>query len=133
MTGAHFRVADTSIGKLFVAPDNRKPLPDDVIEAAITRVLEAEASARADVASARNEALMIAERAREQARRLGVTSDRRMRKVRAGFAGTVAVDVAALEAEATALGAAHNLTPADISRVETAVAALARALTGGPA
>ena len=116
-----------------MAPDNLKSLPDDVIEAAISRVLEAEAAARADVVSARGEATVIAERAREQVRQLGVTSDRRMRRVRAAFAAKVTAEVALLDAEAAALSIAHELTGAELARVETAVAALAGAMTGGPA
>ncbi len=40
-----------------------------------------------------------------------------------------AAEVAALEAEGAALGVATELTPAEVARVEAAVAALARALT----
>ena len=115
-----------------MAPDNLKPLPDEVIEAAITRVLEAEAAARADVDRTRNEALLIAERARERTRRLGATGDRRIRKMRAAFAALVTAEVATLDAEAAALGVAHVLTPAEVARVEAAVTALAGAMTGGP-
>ena len=111
--------------------DNSKPLPDAVIEASITRVLEAEASAHADVDAARNEARLIAERAREKARRLVTNSDRRIRRIRAAFAVKVEAEVAALDAEAEALGAAHELSPAEAAQVDAAVAALAAAMTGG--
>ncbi len=131
--GAHRGVAEieTRIGKHFVALDNSKPLPDAVVEAAITRVLEAEASAHADVDAARNEAQLIAERAREQARRLVANSDRRIRRIRAAFAAKVESEVAALDAEAEALGAVHELSPAEVAQVDAAVAALAVAMTGG--
>jgi len=114
-----------------VAPDPPQPLPDAAIEAAITHVLDAESAARADVERARGEATEIAERARERARRLAVHADGRIHRLRAAFAATVAAEVAALEAEADALGAAHVLTPAEIERVEQAVAALAGDMTGG--
>jgi len=116
-----------------VAPDNLKPLRDDAIEAAITRVLEAETAARADVVRARSEATEIAEHARQWARRLAVHTDLRIRMVRAAFARRVTAEVAALEAEADALSVAHDLTPEEVLRVETAVAALAQGMTGGPA
>jgi hypothetical protein len=114
-----------------VAPDPPQPLPDAAIEAAITRVLDAETAARADVVCARGEATEIAEHARDWARRIAVHADRRIHRLRAAFAARVSAEVAALEAEADALGAAHVLTPAEIERVEKAVATLARDMTGG--
>ncbi len=131
VAGEHPRVADWRIRKLSVAPDNLKPLSDDAIEAAITRVLDAETAARADVVRARGEATQLAEEARERARRLAVHIDRRIRGVRAAFAAKVTAEVAALEAEAAALSVPHDLTAAEILRVEKAVAALARGMTGG--
>jgi len=118
--------------KLPVAPDNLQPLRDDAVEAAITHVLEAETAARADVVRARGEAAEIAERARQLARRLAVHTDRRMRTLRAAFAARVTAEVAVLEAEADALRAERDLTPAEVLRVEAAVADLARELTGAP-
>ena len=106
-------------------------MPDAAIEAAITRVLDAETAARADVLSARGEAAEMAEHTREWARRIAVHADRRIHRLRAAFAARVSAEVAALEAEADALGAAHVLAPAEIERVEQAVAALARDMTGG--
>ena len=114
-----------------MAPDPHQRLPDAAIEAAITRVLDAETAARADVIRARDEATEIAEQTREWARRLAVHADRRIHGLRAAFAARVSAEVATLEAEADALGAAHVLTPAEIECVERAVAALARDMTGG--
>lgn len=94
------------------------------------RVLEAEAAAQDAVARARGEATEIAEQAREKARGLRLATDRRLRMVRAAFETRCTTEVAALEAEAAALGMAHDLTPAEISSTERAVAALARDLTG---
>ena len=68
-----------------MATDNPKLLSDDAVEAAITRVLQAEVAARDAVVRARGEATQIAERAREQARGLGLHTDRRIRRVRAAF------------------------------------------------
>ena len=107
--------------------------PDDAIEASITRVLDAEAAALDAVAHARVEALAIAEQAREQVRRLGVNTDRRMHAVRAAFEARVAAEVASLAAQTSALEAIHDLTPEEIGSVERAVGATALALTGGRA
>ncbi len=92
-------------------------------------VLEAEAAAQDAVARARGEAAEIAEQAREKARGLRLATDRRLRMVRAAFETRCTTEVATLEAEAAALGMAHDLTPAEIARTERAVAALARDLT----
>jgi hypothetical protein len=113
-----------------MAPDNSKRPPDDAVEAAIMRVLEAEASARDAVARTRNEAAETAELAREKARSLRLATDRRIRDVRGAFDARCAAEVAALEAEAAALRAAHDLTPSEIARMERAVTALADAITG---
>jgi hypothetical protein len=112
-----------------VAPDNPNLLRNDAVEAAISRVLDAEVAARAAVAGARAEAIEIAERARETARRLALHTDRRIHRIRGAFAAMTAAQVAALETEGTALGVATTLTAAEVARVEAAVAALARALT----
>lgn len=112
-------------------PDSPKLGPNDAVEAAITHVLTAEVEARNAVARARGEAAAIAEQAREAARRLGVHTDGRIHAVRARFDARATAEVGALEAQAAALGAAHDLTPAEVSRVERAVAALASAMTGG--
>ena len=113
-----------------VSDENLNPLRNDAVEAAISRVLESEVAARANVAAARAAATEIAERARETARRLALHTDRRIHRIRDAFAVTTAAQVAALEAEAAALGVASGLTQAEAARVDAAVAALARALTG---
>ena len=95
------------------------------------RVLEAEAAARDAIAQARVKAAEIAEQARETTRALRLVTDRRMGRVRAAFDARCTTEVAALEAEAAALAAAHDLSPAEVARIERAVAALARALTEG--
>jgi hypothetical protein len=114
-----------------VPPDSPKPGSNDAVEASITHVLQAEVEARDAVAHARGEAVALAEQARETARRLGLRTDGRIQAVRAAFDAKATAEVGALEAQATALTARHELTPAEISMVERAVAALAGALTGG--
>ena len=112
-----------------MAPDNSKRPPDDAVEAAIMRVLEAEAAARDAIARARVQAADIAEQARQATRALRLVTDRRMGRMRAAFDARCTTEVAALEAEAATLAAAHALSPADVARIERAVAALAHALT----
>jgi hypothetical protein len=116
-----------------VAPDTQNLLRNDAVEAAISRVLDAEVAARAAVADARGEATEVAERARETARRLALHTDHRIHRIRGAFAAMTAAQVAALEAEGAALGVAAELTAAEATRVEAAVAALARVLTEGAA
>ncbi|MEO8752902.1 MAG: hypothetical protein ABI624_09505 [Casimicrobiaceae bacterium] len=113
-----------------MAQGKPKPRPDDAVEAAIACVLEAEAVARAAVARAHAGAAEIAELARETARRLGLHTDDRIGAVRAAFTAKIAAEVAALEAQAAALGAAPELTAGELARVAHAVAALGGEMTG---
>ena len=112
-----------------MAPDNLNTLRNDAVEAAISRVLEAEVAAGRAVAGARGEAAKIAERARETARRLALHTDRRIHRIRAAFAAMTAAQVAALEAEGAALAVATGLTAPEVASVDGAIAALARDLT----
>ena len=112
--------------------DDLNPLRNDAVEAAISRVLESEVAARAAVSGARAQATEIAERARETVRRLALHTDRRIHRIREAFATTTNAEVEQLDAQAAALGVAAALTPAEVARVEAAVAALARALTEAP-
>jgi hypothetical protein len=95
------------------------------------RVLEAEAAARDAIANARTLAAQVAEQARQTTRALRLVADRRIGRVRAAFDARCMREVAALETEAAALVAAHDLPPAEVARIEQAVLALARALTEG--
>jgi hypothetical protein len=113
-----------------VAPVNPQLQSNDAVEAAIAHVLAAERAAHDAVASARRDAAQIAEQARETARRLALRTDLRLHAVRAAFDAGATAEVGALEAQAAALVAAHELTPAEIASVERAVTALARAMTG---
>jgi hypothetical protein len=116
-----------------MAPDNSKRAPDDAVEGAIMQVLDAEVAARDAIAGARTRAAEIAEEAREKTRALRLVADRRIGSVRAAFDARCTREVAALEAEAAALGVAHDLSPEEVARIEQAVAALAGALTGDAA
>ena len=104
--------------------------PDNRIDAAIARVLEAERAAREDVAAARREALAIAEAARSAVRDLDARTERRIRSMRAAFAAATQRELDDL-ARATAHAAERcSLSPEDEARVDAAVASLAAALTG---
>jgi hypothetical protein len=115
-----------------VVSDDLNPLRNVAVEAAISRVLESEVAARAKVTDARAEATDIAERARETARRLALHNDRRIHRIRAAFAATTTAQVDGLAAQAAALGVATGLTPAEVARVDAAVATVARILTEAP-
>ncbi len=106
------------MAKLPVASVRSNVPADDVVETSIARVLDAEAAA-------------IAERAREEVRRIGVRTDRRVGAVRAAFEAGAAAAIASFEAEAAALAASHDLSPAEVDRVDRAVRATAQVLTGG--
>lgn len=111
-----------------MALDNSTQRPDDAVGAAIMRVLDTEAMARRSIADARAEAGEIAERARQAIRAIRLSTDRRVERVRAAFDAWCAKEVAALEAEAAALDAVDDLSPAEVAQLERAVAALARSL-----
>ena len=101
-----------------------------MIDAAIARVLAAEASAREDVAAAAREAEDLLENARARARGIGVRAERRVRTARSRYDATMMKQVACIEAEAAALQTEHALTASDRERIARAVAAVAADLTG---
>ena len=103
-----------------------------VADAAIARVLAAEAAARDDVATAEREAEALRDDARRRARRIAERGERRTRDARRRHEAAVAREVARLEAESDAQGHAQPLTDADRARIERAVAAVAAMLTGSP-
>jgi hypothetical protein len=102
------------------------------VEAAIARVLNAERDAREAVAQATRDAAAMNENARGVARALAERTERRIRAVRAAFEATVAVEVAAIDAEATAQDASGPLSTNDLERLERTIAALAAELTATP-
>jgi hypothetical protein len=109
------------------------PPPSQVaVEAAIARVLAAEADARIAVQDARAAAEARAEAARAATRAIAQRTLSRIATVRMEFERRIAEDVAALNAEAEALAGAPTLSPAELAALERALAALAAELTGKP-
>ena len=105
----------------------------DAVEAAIARVLVAEHTARDAVRDAEEEAAAMTEATRATARAVALRPERRIRAVRAAFEARAAAEVAALRTAAEAADAAHELTPAELARLDVAVTSLAALLTGtGP-
>lgn len=98
---------------------------------AIATVLRAETDARAAITRAHAEAAHIAEAARAQARALAERTERRIRRVTAAFEQERAERLAELGAEAAAVAVSQVLTPDELARLDRAVHALARELTGG--
>jgi hypothetical protein len=105
--------------------------PDDAVEAAIARVLDAEHEARDAVRDAGDAAAAQVEHARAVARAIAERAERRIGAVRARFERKTAAEVAALDAEAADAGTPHELGPDDHARLDAAIAELAARLTGG--
>jgi len=103
--------------------------PYDAVEAAIARVLDAEHATRGAVRDAEEAAAAITETARATARALAERTERRIGTVRATFEVHSAAEVAAFDAAAADAGAPHDLTPDELARLDSAVAALAAFLT----
>lgn len=126
----HVTMSEIGVRSRPVAPESPKLLPEDAVEAAITQVLQAETAAREAVVVAGGEAEEIAEAARERARRIGLAADRRIAAVRAAFGAKTEVEVASLNAQASAFDAGRAPTPDEVTGVERAVLSLAGSLTG---
>ena len=107
--------------------------PPADVERAIARVLAAERAAQLAVDQARARAAASTESARATARDVAASIERRLKAVRAAFEGRTSREVASLEAAAREQGLPRALSGADVVRVDAAVAALARRLTGGGA
>jgi len=106
------------------------PTPESAVETAMAQVLAAEAAARLSVSSAGVDAQHIAERARAAARELDERTQQRIQRLRAAFERTANAEVAALQAQAEALGQPHQTDADDARHVDLAVARLAARLTG---
>jgi vacuolar-type H+-ATPase subunit H len=115
-----------------VAPSSAQEDDPSVVDAAIARVLAAEASAREDVAAAAREADALLDDARGRAREIGDRAERRVRTARSRHDAAVTNEVARIEAEAAAQETGHALTGEDREHVARAVAAVAADLTGEP-
>lgn len=105
--------------------------PSEAVEAAIARVLDAERAARDSIGDTQNEAAAKIEAARLAMRGLNDRTERRIRWLRNAFERRIVVDVKALNTHAAALESRHASSSDEIARVERAVRALARELTGG--
>ena len=107
-----------------IEPDNA------LVEQAIARVLESERAAATAISEAKREAAAIEERARIAARTIADRTERRIACIRARFEARIAAEVAAFDDAAAALPTHYELTDADSTRLNEAVAALAGELTG---
>jgi SLT domain-containing protein len=105
-----------------------RPAPDSV-ERAIARVLDAERAARDDIRRAEGDAAASIEQARAAARAIAERVERRLRRARTTFETRAADEVARLDAAALEAAQLHELTRADLDRVDAAIAALAARLT----
>jgi hypothetical protein len=103
---------------------------NELAEAAIARVLDAEREAREAVARALIEVHRIAETARADARSLAERTERRIRLVVGAFERELASRVAEIDAAAERLDKPQPLTPDELAALRRAVGALARELTG---
>lgn len=101
------------------------------VDAAIARVLDAEAVARQQIDDARAEAAQMIEQARAAIRALDERTERRIRAVRAAFERRCAAAVAALDREGDELSTEHPLTAAELQAVQAAVDAHAAVLAVG--
>lgn len=108
----------------------RHPI-DDSADAAIAKVLCAEAAAGDAIARCETEAQQIAERARARIRALTDRTDRRIRAVVSAFERKRAARLAEIEAEARAMAGPPVLSPDALAGLERAVGALACELSGG--
>jgi vacuolar-type H+-ATPase subunit H len=100
------------------------------VEAAISRVLNAERSANEHVERATREAAAIVENGRAMARAIAERTDRRLRRLRAAFEIRGDRAVGAIGAQALAEAAAHDLAADDLARLERAVAVVCAELIG---
>jgi hypothetical protein len=99
-------------------------------DAAITRVLGAERTARHAIEQARAETEEIAELARHAARRTAERAERRVRCVTQAFERDLATRLAAIDAEGAALDLPAPLGADERALLQAAVAALAAQLAG---
>lgn len=124
---SHFRLLIAYTADMTHA-DSLPPL--EAVEAAIARVLDAERAARDSIDGTQKEAPAKVEAARLAVRGLNDRTERRIRRLRNAFERRIVADVKALDMQAAALESQHA-SSSEIARVERAVRALARELTGG--
>ena len=103
---------------------------DAAVEAAISRVLDAERHANDDVERATREAASMVEDARATARAIAERTESRLRSLRAAFESRTERESTEIDARALAEDAPHDLTVEDFVRLERAAAVLSAELTG---
>ncbi len=113
-------------------PQSESPAPAQAVEAAITRVLDAERDAHRAIEDARVTATRILDAARLAARAVAERGDRRIRDLGAALARKVQSEIAALDAEIAALDAEPLAGAAALERERSAVRSLAAEIAGGP-
>lgn len=112
-------------------PIDERGVANELAEAAISRVLDAEREAHEAIERALLEVHGIAEAARADARALAERTERRIRIVVGAFERELAARVAAIDAEADRLDSPQALRDDERAALQQAVAGLARELTGG--
>ncbi len=104
--------------------------PPAAVDAAIVCVLDAEHAARDAIAATEATAVAMVEDARAAARAVALRSESRIRAVRAAFERDASTQVAALDAAAAEADVRHQLESDELARLDVAVVALAKRLTG---
>ena len=102
---------------------------ENVADAAITQVIDAEREAHQSVAEAEAKAAAMSERTRVAIRLLDERTERRIRAVRTAFERRAAAAVAALDREGVMLSDGQPLNDNDLALVQSAVDTLAGTLT----
>jgi hypothetical protein len=106
-------------------------VPDGGVEAAIANVLSAEREAQAAIEASRRDADALAAATRLKVRQIADRAEARILAARRSVERRIAEHEARVKAEVAALLPDENLTPDDLARLDAAVQALARELTGG--
>jgi F0F1-type ATP synthase membrane subunit b/b' len=105
------------------------PPPEEAVEDAMRRVLEAERRARDAVAGCEQEAARTLDEARARARRIAERADARVQALHVRCADSLARELARLRATAKSL-CSPELDPSRLARLDGAVQALAAQLGG---
>ncbi len=103
--------------------------PDDAVEAAIARVLDAEHRAHDAITGTQEAAAAMIDATRAAARALVERTERRIGAIRNAFERHATAAVAALDATGHDAELRHDLTSQDEARLAAAVDALAAQLT----
>jgi hypothetical protein len=107
------------------------PRPDSAVEAAISRVLEAEAEALAAIEAARRDGAKLVAEASAAAEAVKARSERRIRALTIAFERALQKEIDDLDRKIAGLSVAAIEEATDQAAVSRAVALLAAALSGG--